>query len=182
MGHGDLSSLGARPGARKVALIQIGRGGQPSCAVELEPSFRTTLIRVGCRRTRSGLSCAHQAQTVPSVFPRHLTRPDDEAAICRCRCGEEQDDRATGSSPRSARSAAAGSACVEGIFDYRTGEVPVLLHASAPRAASSNGVSSSGNSFRIRSSRAIVGLRSPSTSGRATDAHRRDKVQPERGE
>ena len=70
---------GARPGARKVALIQIGRGGQPSCAVELEPSFRTTLIRVGCRRTRSGLSCAHQAQTVPSVFPRHLTRPDDEA-------------------------------------------------------------------------------------------------------
>ena len=61
-------------------------------------------------------------------------------------------------------------ACVEGIFDYRTGEVPVLLHASARRAASSNGVSSSGNSFRIRSSRAIVGLRSPSTSGRATDA------------
>ena len=41
---------------------------------------------------------------------------------------------------------------------------------SARRAASSNGVSSSGSSFRIRSSRAIVGLRSPSTSGRATDA------------
>jgi hypothetical protein len=31
-------------------------------------------------------------------------------------------------------------------------------------------VSSSGSSFRICSSRAIVGLRSPSTSGRATDA------------
>ena len=87
--------------------------------------------------------------------------------------GEEQDDRATGSSsPRSARSCGGcwERACVEGIFDYRTGEVPVLLHASARRAASSKGVSSSGNSFRIRSSRAIVGLRSPSTSGRATDA------------
>jgi hypothetical protein len=42
--------------------------------------------------------------------------------------------------------------------------------ASARRAASSNGVSSIGSSIRIRSSRAIVGLRSPSTSGLATDA------------
>ena len=38
------------------------------------------------------------------------------------------------------------------------------------RAATSNGVSSKGSSCRSRSSRAIVGLRSPSTSGRATDA------------
>jgi len=43
-------------------------------------------------------------------------------------------------------------------------------HASARRAASSNGVSWTGSSFRIRSSRATVGLRSPSTSGRATEA------------
>src|SRR3954466_11098068 len=35
---------------------------------------------------------------------------------------------------------APGSEAFEGIFDYRTGEVPVLLHASARRAASSNGV------------------------------------------
>jgi hypothetical protein len=58
---------------------------------------------------------------------------------------------------------------VEGIFDYRAERVPGCSRERR-RAASSNGVSSSGSSFRIRSSRAIVGLRSPSTSGRATDA------------
>jgi hypothetical protein len=42
--------------------------------------------------------------------------------------------------------------------------------SSARRAASSNGVSSSGMSSRIRSSLAIVGLRKPSTRGRATEA------------
>ena len=45
-----------------------------------------------------------------------------------------------------------------------------LTALRACRAASSNGVSSNGMSARIRSSRAIVGLRRPSTSGRATDA------------
>ena len=52
----------------------------------------------------------------------------------------------------------------------RTGTRRSRHHANANLAASSNEVSSKGTSVRNRSSRAIVGLFSPSISGRATEA------------
>ena len=70
------------------------------------------------------------------------------------------------------RASCGGCWCAAGSDDLRLPgrRGARAAHARARRAASSNWVRSSGSSFRILSSRAIVGLRSPSTSGRATDA------------
>lgn len=57
------------------------------------------------------------------------------------------------------------------MADDSTLAFTAIGQSSIPRrAASSNGVSWNGSSFRRRSSRATVGLRRPSTSGRATEA------------